>query len=389
MDFTPDPDEELIREAVRAVCARFDDVYWSERDARHEFPWEFYAAMADGGWVGIAIPEAYGGGGRGINEASIVLEEVAASGAAMNGCSAVHLSIFGMHPVVLHGSEEMRRKYLPRVAKGDLHVAFGVTEPDAGTDTPSIKTRALRQDDGSYRIRGRKVWTSKALEAERVLLLCRTTPLEECAKRTDGMTLFLADLKDPAVTITPIAKTGRNAVASCEVVYDDLRVEEADRVGDEGRGFWYLVDGLNAERVLIASEALGVGRAALRRAVAYAKERIVFGRPIGQNQAVAFPLAEIHARLRAAEMMIRRAAWMLDRRMPCGEEANLAKYLAAEAGFAAADHAVQVHGGFGYAEEYHVARYWREARLMKIAPITQELVLAYVTEHVLGLPRSY
>ena len=389
MDFTPDPDEELIREAVRAVCARFDDVYWSERDARHEFPWEFYAAMADGGWVGIAIPESYGGGGRGINEASIVLEEVAASGAAMNGCSAVHLSIFGMHPVVLHGSEEMRRKYLPRVAKGDLHVAFGVTEPDAGTDTPSIKTRAHRQPDGSYRIRGRKVWTSKALEAERVLLLCRTTPLEECAKRTDGMTLFLADLKDPAVTITPIPKAGRNAVASCEVVYDDLRVEEADRVGEEGRGFWYLVDGLNAERVLIASEALGVGRAALRRAVAYAKERIVFNRPIGQNQAVAFPLAEIHARLRAAEMMIRRAAWLLDRRMPCGEEANLAKYLAAEAGFAAADHAVQVHGGFGYAEEYHVARYWREARLMKIAPITQELVLAYVSEHVLGLPRSY
>ncbi len=389
MDFTPDPDEALIRDAVRAVCARFDDTYWSQRDARHEFPWDFYAAMADGGWVGIAIPEAYGGGGRGISEASIVLEEVAASGAAMNGCSAVHLSIFGMHPVVLHGSEEMRRKYLPRVAQGDLHVAFGVTEPDAGTDTPSITTRAVREPDGRYRIRGRKVWTSKALEAERVLLLCRTTPLEDCAKWTDGMTLFLADLKDPAVTITPIPKTGRNAVASCEVVYDDLRVEEADRVGEEGRGFWYLVDGLNAERILIASEALGVGRAALRRAVAYAKERVVFGRPIGQNQAVAFPLAEIHARLRAAEMMTRRAAWLLDRRMPCGEDANLAKYLAAEAGFAAADHAVQVHGGFGYAEEYHVARYWREARLMKIAPITQELVLAYVTEHVLGLPRSY
>ncbi|HEV7534165.1 MAG TPA: acyl-CoA dehydrogenase family protein, partial [Acidimicrobiia bacterium] len=338
---------------------------------------------------GIAIPEAYGGGGRGINEASIVLEEVAASGAAMNGCSAVHLSIFGMHPVVLHGSEEMRRTYLPRVAKGDLHVAFGVTEPDAGLDTPSIKTRAIREPDGSYRIRGRKVWTSKALEAERVLLLCRTTPLEECAKRTDGMTLFLANLKDPAVTVTPIPKAGRNAVASCETVYDDLRVEEADRVGEEGRGFRYLVDGLNAERVLIASEALGIGKVALRRAVAYAKERIVFGRPIGQNQAIAFPLAEIHARLRAAEGMIRRAAWMLDRRMPCGEEANLAKYLAAEAGFAAADHAMQVHGGFGYAEEYHVARYWREARLMKIAPITQELVLAYVSEHVLGLPRSY
>jgi acyl-CoA dehydrogenase len=389
VDFGPVEDHELIREGVRKVCSAFPDDYWAACDAEHRFPHEFYRAMADGGWVGIAIPEAYGGGGRGINEASIVLEEVAASGAAMNGCSAVHLSIFGMHPVVLHGSEEMRRTYLPRVAKGDLHVAFGVTEPDAGLDTPSIKTRAIREPDGSYRIRGRKVWTSKALEAERVLLLCRTTPLEECAKRTDGMTLFLASLRDPAVTITPIPKTGRNAVASCEVVYDDLRVEEADRVGEEGRGFRYLVDGLNAERVLIASEALGIGKVALRRAVAYAKERIVFGRPIGQNQAMAFPLAEIHARLRAAEGMIRRAAWMLDRRMPCGEEANLAKYLAAEAGFAAADHAMQVHGGFGYAEEYHVARYWREARLMKIAPITQELVLAYVSEHVLGLPRSY
>ncbi len=389
MDFAPEPDEALIRVAVRSVCSRFDDASWAERAARHEFPWEFYGAMADGGWVGIAIPEQYGGGGRGINEASLVLEEVAASGAAMNGCSALHLSIFGMHPVVLHGSEEMRRTYLPRVASGELHIAFGVTEPDAGTDTPSIRTRAYREADGGYRIRGRKVWTSKALEAERVLLLCRTTPIEDCAKRTDGMTLFLAHLRDPAVTITPIPKTGRNAVASCEVVYDDLRVEEADRVGEEGRGFRYLVDGLNAERVLIASEALGVGRAALRRAVQYAKERVVFNRPIGQNQAVAFPLAEIHGRLRAAEMMIRLAAWRLDRRMPCGEEANLAKYLAAEAGFAAADHAMQVHGGFGYAEEYHVARYWREARLMKIAPVTQELVLAYVSEHVLGLPRSY
>jgi len=347
MDFTPDPDEELIREAVRAVCGRFDDAYWSERDARHEFPWDFYAAMADGGWVGIAIPEAYGGGGRGINDASIILEEVAASGAAMNGCSSVHLSIFGMHPVVLHGSEEMRRKYLPRVAKGDLHIAFGVTEPDAGTDTPSIKTRAFREADGSYRIRGRKVWTSKALEAERVLLLCRTTPLEECAKRTDGMTLFLADLKDPAVTITPIPKAGRNAVASCETVYDDLRVEEADRVGEEGKGFRYLVDGLNAERVLIASEALGIGRVALRRAVAYAKERVVFGRPIGQNQGIQHPLAKSWAELEAADLLAFKAAALYDAGRDCGAEANAAKYLGAEAGFTACETAVLTHGGMG------------------------------------------
>jgi acyl-CoA dehydrogenase len=383
-----DSDEQLIRDGVRAVCSKFDDVYWSERDARHEFPWEFYRAMADGGWIGIAIPEEYGGGGRGIHEASLVLEEVAASGAAMNGASSVHLSIFGMHPVVLHGSEEMRRRYLPRVASGDLHVAFGVTEPDAGTDTTNISTRAVRDGD-SYRIRGRKVWTSKALEAEKVLLLCRTTPLDECARRSDGMTLFLADLRHPAVAIQPIPKAGRNAVASCEVVYDDLVVPAEDRVGVEGRGFYHLLDGLNAERILIASEALGTGRAALRRAVAYARDRVVFGRPIGQNQAVAFPLADAHARLAAAELVIRKAARLLDQRLPCGEEANIAKYLAAEAGFAAADHAVQVHGGFGYAEEYHVARYWREARLLKIAPVPQELILAYLSQHVLGLPRTY
>ena len=388
MDFTPDPDEELIRDAVRSLCSGFDDTYWAQCDATHQFPWDFYRAMADGGWIGIAIPERYGGGGRGISEASIILEEVAASGAAMNGCSAVHLSIFGMHPIVVHGTEDMRARYLPRVAKGDLHLAFGVTEPDAGLDTPSITTRAFREGAG-YRIRGRKVWTTKALEAERVLLLTRTTPIGQCSKRTDGMTLFLVDLEDPNVSVTPIAKAGRNAVASCETVYDDVIVSEDDRVGEEGQGFRYLLDGLNAERILIASEALGTGRAALRRAVQYAKERRVFGRSIGQNQAIAFPLAECHAKLRAAELVIRRAAWMLDRRMPCGEEANLAKFLAAEAGFLAADHAMQVHGGFGYAEEYHVARYWREARLMKIAPITQQLVLAYVAEHVLGLPRSY
>ena len=388
MDFAPDSDLDLIRDGVRATIAPFDDVYWSDCDARHEFPWDFYAALAKGGWIGIAIPEEYGGGGRGILEASVVLEEIAASGAAMNGASAVHLSIFGMHPVVLHGTETMRQEYLPRVASGDLHVAFGVTEADAGTDTPSIRTAAVRHGD-VYRIRGAKVWTSKALEAERVLLLCRTTPADQVARRTDGMTLFLANLRDPAVSIRPISKAGRNAVASCEVTYDDLEVPTSDRVGEEGRGFYYLLDGLNAERILIAAEAIGTGRAALRRAVAYAKERVVFGRPIGQNQGIAFPLAEAHARLAAAELMTRKAAWLLDRRLPCAEESNLAKFLAAEAGFAAADRAMQTHGGFGYAEEYHVARYWREARLMKIAPLPQELLLAYVAQHVLGLPRSY
>lgn len=388
MDFTPDPEHEDIREAVRRRCAAFGDAYWRRCDEAHEFPWDFYAAMAEDGWLGVAIPERYGGAGRGITEASIVLEEVAASGAAMNGCSALHLSIFGMNPVVRHGSEEMRQRYLPRVADGSLHVAFGVTEPDAGTDTTSITTRAVRDGD-RYLVRGRKVWTSKALESEKVLLLVRTTPLEDCARRTDGMTLLLADLQRPEVDIRAIPKAGRNAVASCEVRYDDLPVHIADRVGDEGEGFRYLLDGLNPERILVAAEALGVGRAALRRAVAYAGDRVVFGRPIGQNQGIAFPLAEAYARLQAASLVVREAAWRYDRGLACGEQANLAKWLAADAGFEAADQAVQTLGGMGYAREYDVERYWREVRVMRIAPISQELVMSYVAEHVLGLPRSY
>jgi acyl-CoA dehydrogenase len=388
VDFAPDDDHELIRQGIRKLCSQFPDTYWEDCDAERRFPDEFYRAMAEGGWIGIAIPERYGGGGRGITEASIVLEEVAASGAAMNGASAVHLSMFGMHPVVLHGSEELRRRYLPAVAAGELHVAFGVTEPDAGIDTTAITTRAWREN-GHYVVRGRKVWTTKAQICDKVVLLVRTTPRSDCARRTDGLTLLLADLQRPEVEITPIDKIGRNAVASCEVRYNDLPVDEADRIGEEGRGFSYLLDGLNAERILVAGEALGTGRAALRRAVTYANEREVFGRPIGKNQGIAFPLAEAHARLAAAELMIRQASWRADRGLPCGEQANLAKWLAADAGFTAADQALQTHGGFGYASEYHVGRYWREARLMRIAPVSQEMVLNYVAEHVLGLPRSY
>ena len=388
MDFTESPDHRLIREAIREICTRYPDEYWAGLEESRTFPWEFYDAMAKGGWIGIAIPAEYGGGGCGIAEASIVLEEVAASGACMNGASSIHLSIFGMHPVVRHGSGDLRRRYLPRVATGELHVAFGVTEPDAGLDTTAIRTRAVRDGEG-YRVTGRKVWTSKALESERVLLLTRTTPVEQCAKRTGGLTLFLAPLKDPAVAIRPIPKLGRNAVASCEVAYDGLYVEARDRVGEEGQGFGYLLDGLNAERVLVAAEALGTGRAALRRAVAYAMGRTVFGRPIGQNQGISFPLAEAHARLGAAELVIRQASWRIDRGLAAGEQANLAKFLAAEAGFQAADAALQTHGGFGYAKEYHVERYWREARLMRIAPVPQEMILNYLAEHVLGLPRSY
>ena len=388
MNFELSEEQLLIRESVVKLCADFPDDYWSKKDTEHEFPWDFYEAMAEAGWLGIAIPEAYGGSGRGITEASLVLEEVAASGAAMNGATSIHLSIFGMHPVVKYGSEEMKQKYLPRVAKGDLHVAFGVTEPDAGTDTTSITTSARLEGD-NYLVKGRKVWTTKALQSEKVLLLVRTTDKEATESRTGGMTLLLADLQRDEVSISPIDKLGRNAVATCEVVYDDLPVLLSDRVGEEGKGFRYLLDGLNAERILIAAEALGIGRAAMNKAVAYANERVVFGRPIGKNQGIAFPLAEAKMRLDAAELMIRKASWLIDNSQPCGAEANMAKWLAADAAFFAADRAVQTHGGFGYATEYHVERYWREARLMKIAPISQEMVQNFVSEHVLDLPKSY
>ena len=388
MDFAANPDHESIREGIRRICADFPDEYWAEKDAAHEFPWDFYAALAEGGWVGIATPAEFGGGGMGITEASIMLEEIAASGAAMNGCSAVHLSVFGMEPVRRHGSVELAGEVLPRVATGDLHVAFGVTEPDAGTDTTSIRTRAVRDGD-EYVIDGAKVWTTKAPYCEMCLLLVRTTPLDEVEHRTDGISLFLVDLDDPAVEITPIPKVGRNAVVSCEVRYDGLRVPASRRIGAEGEGFRYILDGLNPERILIAAEAIGIGRAALRRATEYARERVVFDRPIGQNQGIAFPLAETHMKLSAAELVVRQAGWLYDNGEPCAEAANTAKYLAAEAGFFAADRAMQTHGGFGYASEYHVERYWREARLMEIAPVSQEMVLNFISNKVLGLPKSY
>ncbi len=377
-----------LRDGIRRVCSQFDDEYWRRCDADHEFPWAFYDALAERGWIGICVPEEFGGGGSGITEASILVEEVAASGAAMNGCSAIHLSIFGMNPVVKHGTDEQKQRYLPRIADGSLHVSFGVTEPDAGTDTSRISTRANKVD-GGYEVRGRKVWMTKASISEKVLLLVRTTPRDEVDKPTHGMTLLLADLKDRAVDINPIEKLGRNAVVSCEVGFDGLFVPEEDRLGAEGDGFRLLLDGLNPERILLAGEALGIGRVALARAVTYANERVVFDRPIGQNQGLAFPLADAQMRLRGAELAVRDASARYDAGLACGEAANTAKYLAAEAGYLAADRALQTHGGMGYATEYDVERYWREARLMRIAPVSQEMVLNYVSEHVLGLPRSY
>jgi acyl-CoA dehydrogenase len=388
VDFELTEDQRTIRAAVAELASKFGDDYWAEKDAAHEFPWEFYRAFADGGWLGITIPTEYGGHGFGIFEAMLLLEEVAASGAAMNGASALHMSIFGMHPVVVHGSADMKQHTLPRIASGDLHVCFGVTEPDAGTDTTRISTFA-RRDGNRYVVNGRKVWISKAQQAEKILLLTRTTKREDVDKPTDGMTLFLADLDRDRVDIRPIPKMGRNAVNSNELAIDDLEIPVADRIGDEGQGFRYLLDGLNPERILVGAEALGTGRAALRRASEYANQREVFGRPIGMNQGIQFPLADSLAKLDAAELMLRKAAWLYDLGRPCGREANTAKYLCAEAGFDAADRALQTHGGMGYAREYHVERYFREARLLRLAPISQELILAYLGSHVVGLPRSY
>lgn len=388
MDFELTEDQQTIRKAVAELAAKFDDQYWMETDTAHEFPHEFYDAFAKAGWLGITTPEEYGGHGYGITEASLLLEEVAASGAGMNGASSLHMSIFGMHPVVLHGSEEMKRENLPRIASGELHVCFGVTEPGAGLDSTRITTFARRNGD-DYVINGRKVWISKALESEKILLLTRTQKFEDSPRKTDGLTLFFTDLDRDHIDIRPIRKMGRNAVSSNELFIDDLRVPASHRVGEEGKGFYYLLDGLNPERCLVAAEALGIGRAALRRAVRYANEREVFGRPIGQNQGIQFPLADSLAKLDAAELMLRKATWLYDRGLPCGREANTAKYLCAEAGFEAADRALQTHGGMGYSEEYHVARYFREARLTRIAPLSQEMVLNFLGSHVLGLPRSY
>src|SRR6516164_10407992 len=388
MDFELNQSQLEIVKQVGALCDRFPDEYWRDHDEKHEFPSDFFKAVADSGYLGVAIPEQYGGSGLGITEAALVMREVAASGGAMAAASAIHLSIFGVSPLVFHGSEEQKRRFLPEVVSGKLHVAFAVTEPDAGNDITHIKT-AARRDGDNYVINGRKVFTTKAREAERMLLLTRTTPFEQVQKKTDGMSLFFAALQPEAVEVRELHKLGRAAVDTNMLFIDNLRVAVSDLVGGEGRGFHCLLDGLNPERILVAAEAIGIGRAALARAVRYAKERVVFGRPIGQNQAIAHPLADVYAKLEVAELMMMKAAWLFDHRKPCGPEANIAKLRAAEAGFEACDRAVQTLGGYGYMQEYDVERYFRECRMVKIAPVSQEMVLNTISEHVLKLPRSY
>lgn len=380
--------KDLSDAVYKSLVERFPPPYWRELDAAGRFPHEFFEFAAAQGWLGIVIPEEYSGSGRGIAEAAIVLEAVARSGAGLSGTSAIHMNIFGVNVVIKHGSVEMKADALPAVTAGRMKVAFGVTEPSAGLDTTSITTTA-RRDGNSWRINGRKVWISTAQIADKILLLARTTPKEHCARRTDGLTLFFTDLDRSRIDVREIAKAGRAAVDSNELFIDDLVVPDEHRVGPEGAGFRLLLDGLNPERLLVAAEAIGIGRAALRIAVEYAKTRVVFGRPIGMNQGIQFPLAECFGKLELAWLMVERGADRYDAGQPCGAEANIAKLFGAEFGFEAADVAMQTLGGYGYAKEYDVERLWREVKLTRIAPVSPELIKAFIGERVLGLPRSY
>jgi len=388
MDSSLTSAQQEIREAILKVCAAFGDGYWLERDKDGAFPHAFHGAIADGGWLGIAMPEAYGGSGLGIADAAVMMQAVAESGAAFSGASALHMNIFGLNPVVVFGSEEQKRRFLMPLIKGEEKACFAVTEPDAGLDTTRLKARAVRSGNG-YAVHGQKIWISTAQVADRVLLLARTTPLEEVKKQTEGLSLFYAALDRKYVEARVIDKMGRKAVDSNQVFFDGLPVPLEDRIGEEGRGFEYILHGMNPERILIAAEAVGIGRAALARAARYAKERIVFGRPIGKNQAIQHPLAKCWADLEAANLMMLHAARLYDAGKPCGVEANAAKYLAAEAGFTACETAVMTHGGMGYAKEFHVERYLREIMIARIAPVSRELILSHIAERALGLPKSY
>lgn len=381
-------EQQAIRDAVLRLCERFDADYWRRTDESGGFPEAFVGAMAEAGWLGVAMPTELGGSGLGLTEAAIMMQAVAESGAGFSGASAMHLNIFGLMPVVKFGTDEQRKRAIPRIISGEDKTCFAVTEPDAGLDTTSLKTRAVRTNDG-YVISGRKMWTTNAQRATKMLIIARTTPKEEVKRATEGLSLFYTDFDRSRITATPIPKMGRKAVESNAVFIDDLHVPAEDLVGEEGRGFYYLLEGLNPERVLIGAEAVGLGRAALKRAAGYAKERVVFGRPIGQNQGVAHPLAKAWAELEAANLMAFKGAALFDAGRECGAEANAAKYLGGEAGFRACEAAVMAHGGMGYAKEFHVERYFREAMIARIAPVSREMILNYIAERVLGLPKSY
>ncbi|MGA8050360.1 MAG: acyl-CoA dehydrogenase family protein [Burkholderiales bacterium] len=379
MDFAFTPEQEQIREAIAKICARFPDEYWLKKDREGGFPSELHQALARDGWLGVAMPEAYGGSGLGITEAAVMMQAISESGAGFSGASAVHMNIFGLNPVVVFGNEAQKKRMLPGLIAGRERACFAVTEPNTGLNTKRIKTQAVKRG-GGYLVTGQKVWISTAQVAEKVLLLTRADA---------GLTLFYTDFDRKYVEVREIEKMGRKAVDSNQVFFDGLPVPEEDRIGEEGKGFEYILHGMNPERILIAAESVGLGRCAVKRAAQYAKERIVFDRPIGQNQGIQHPLAKNWMALEAANLMAFKAAWLYDQGKPCGAEANSAKYLAGEASFDACQQAVMTHGGYGYAKEYHVERYLRESLVGRIAPVSPQLILCFIAERVLGLPKSY
>jgi acyl-CoA dehydrogenase len=388
MDFSLSGEQQSICAAIAKTCARFPDEYWLAKDREGSFPHDFHRAFAADGWLGIAIPQAYGGSGLGVTEAALMMQTIAESGAGLSGASALHMNIFGLNPVVMFGSDEQKKRMLPPLIAGDDKACFAVTEPDAGLDTLNLKTKAVRNGD-RYILSGQKIWISTAQVASKMLILARTTPVDDVKRRTEGLSLFYTALDRKYVDVREIAKMGRSAVDSNELFIEALPVPAADRIGEEGRGFEYILQGMNAERILIAAEAIGLGRAALRKAANYAGERVVFGRPIGQNQAIQHPLAKCWMELEAANLMAFKAASLYDRSAPCGAEANAAKYLGAEAAFSACQTAVMTFGGMGYAKEFHVERYLREVMIARLAPVSPQLILCFIAEKVLGLPKSY
>jgi acyl-CoA dehydrogenase len=388
MDFRLTPEQEAIREAILRICARFDAEYWLAKDRHGGFPHDFHAAIAEAGWLGICMPQEYGGAGLGILEASLMVQAISESGAGMSGVSAIHMNIFGLNPVVVFGTKEQKRRMLPPLIAGKEKACFAVTEPNTGLNTTQLKTFARRKDD-TYYVTGRKVWITTAQVTDKILLLARTTPLDQVRKPTEGLSLFYTDLDRRFVDVREIEKMGRKAVDSNELFIDELPVPAENLIGQEGEGFKNILHGMNPERALAAAAGIGLGRAALQRAAKYANERIVFNRPIGKNQGVQHPLARCWMELEAANLMVMNAAWRYDQGLECGAESNAAKYLAGEAGFRACETAVLTHGGFGYAKEYHVERYLREAMLLRIAPISIQLIMCHIAEKVLGLPKSY
>lgn len=388
MDFSFTTEQQQIRAAIQKICIDFGDDYWLARDREGHFPHDFHQALASAGWLGIAMPEEYGGAGLGITEAALMMQTISASGAGFTGASAVHMNIFGLNPVVVFGDDAQKKRFLPPLIAGEDKACFAVTEPDTGLDTTRLKTRAVRDGD-VYVLTGRKIWISTAQVANKMLILARTTALDDVGKPTEGLTLFYTDLDRSRVEVREIEKMGRKAVDSNMLFIDGLRVPVEDRIGEEGKGFQYILHGLNPERILIAAEAIGLGQVALAHAVRYAGEREVFGRPIGKNQGIQHPLAQAWMQLEAANLMVLKAATLYDAGQPCAAEANSAKYLAAEAAFQACQTAVMTLGGMGYAKEYHVERYLRECMIPRLAPISPQLILCFIAEKVLGLPKSY